>query len=66
MHIRDERVKERFVEFQELRIGDGFEYGNCIHIKVSNDCGFDTENDELNTFDEEEYVTPVCLQIVVT
>lgn len=66
MRIKDERVRERIVEFQELRIGDGFEHEDCIHIKINNNYGFDTENDEVVAFDEEVCVTPVCLQIVVT
>lgn len=45
----DERIK--FLKnFSEIKIGEGFEYGNMLCIKVDKNLGFDVINNRIEAF----------------
>lgn len=44
--------------FSEVQMGEGFEYGNVLYIKVRENFGFDVINNEMDSFgsDDEVYI----------
>lgn len=57
MKIKNETF-QRTVKFEEIKIGEVFEWEEIFYLKVSKTTAFDVYNNLLENFEEEERVIP--------
>lgn len=57
MEIRDDTWQEP-ISFEEIKIGEVFEYEEVFYLKVSETTAFDVYNKLLENFEEEKRVIP--------
>lgn len=57
MKIKNETL-QRTVKFEEIKIGEVFEWEATFYLKVSKTTAFDVYNNLLENFEEAEYLIP--------
>lgn len=57
MKIKSE-TSQRTVKFEEIKIGEVFEWEEIFYLKVSKTTAFDVYNNLLENFEEAEYLIP--------
>lgn len=57
MKINNETL-QRTVKFEEIKIGEVFEWEEIFYLKVSKTTAFDVYNNLLENFEEAEYLIP--------